>query len=55
MARVIRAKTEAAGTHRRRVENAVRQGLLDHSQAGRFVKFYEDALHGYTYLEEPGE
>jgi arginine decarboxylase len=37
------------------VENAVRQGLLDHAQAGRFVKFYEDALHGYTYLEEPGE
>lgn len=37
------------------VENAVRQGLLDHAQAGRFVKFYEDGLHGYTYLEEPGE
>jgi arginine decarboxylase len=37
------------------VENAVRQGLLDHAQAGRFVKFYEEALHGYTYLEEPGE
>jgi arginine decarboxylase len=37
------------------VENAVRQGLLDHAQAGQFVKFYEEALHGYTYLEEPGE
>ena len=37
------------------VEGAVRQGLLDHAEAGRFVKFYEEALHGYTYLEEPGE
>lgn len=37
------------------VENAVRQGFLDYAEAGRFVKFYEEALHGYTYLEEPGE
>jgi arginine decarboxylase len=37
------------------VENAVRQGRLDYAEAGRFVKFYEEALHGYTYLEEPGE
>jgi len=21
--------------------------------AGQFVKFYEEALNGYTYLEEP--
>ena len=35
------------------VENAVRRGLLDHREAGRFVKFYEDALNGYTYLESP--
>ncbi len=37
------------------VEQAVRSGLLDHAEAGRFVKFYEAALHGYTYLEEPQE
>jgi len=37
------------------VESAVQRGLLDHAEAGRFVKFYEDALRGYTYLEEPGE
>lgn len=35
------------------VERAVQGGLLDHAEAGRFVKFYEAALHGYTYLEEP--
>ena len=35
------------------VETAVRRGLLDHREAGRFVKFYEDALNGYTYLETP--
>ena len=37
------------------VEIAVREGRIDHQQAGRFVKFYEEALNGYTYLEEPGE
>ena len=35
------------------VEIAVREGRLDHTEAGRFLKFYEDGLHGYTYLEEP--
>lgn len=34
------------------VERAVREGLLDHQEAGRFLKFYEDGLDGYTYLEE---
>ncbi|MCA9080942.1 MAG: biosynthetic arginine decarboxylase [Planctomycetaceae bacterium] len=37
----------------RSVEVAVREGRLDHQQAGRFVKYYEEGLHGYTYLEEP--
>jgi arginine decarboxylase len=37
------------------VERAVQQGLLGHADAGKFVKFYENALHGYTYLEEPQE
>ena len=37
------------------VETAVREGRLDHQQAGRFLKFYEDGLNGYTYLEEPGD
>jgi arginine decarboxylase len=35
------------------VETAVQCGLIGHRDAGRFVKFYEAALRGYTYLEEP--
>jgi arginine decarboxylase len=35
------------------VEVAVRENRIDNSQAGQFVKFYEEALNGYTYLEEP--
>ncbi len=34
------------------VEQAVRAGRLNHEEAGRFVKFYEDGLNGYTYLEK---
>jgi arginine decarboxylase len=37
------------------VETAVRENRLTHQEAGRFLKFYEEALNGYTYLEEPGE
>jgi arginine decarboxylase len=37
------------------VESAVREGRLDFTQAGRFLRFYEEGLHGYTYLEEPRE
>ena len=33
------------------VEQAVQEGRLDHLQAGRFVRFYEESLNGYTYLE----
>lgn len=35
------------------VEDAVQHGLLNHREAGRFVRFYENALNSYTYLEEP--
>jgi arginine decarboxylase-like protein len=34
---------------------AVRENRLSHQEAGRFLKFYEEALYGYTYLEEPGD
>jgi arginine decarboxylase len=37
------------------VETAVHRGLLGEVEAGRFVKFYEEALNGYTYLENSGE
>ena len=35
------------------VEFAVRQGRIDHQEAGSFIQFYEDSLNGYTYLEKP--
>ncbi len=35
-------------------EQAVRSGLIDHKEAGRFVRIYEEGLSGYTYLEGPG-
>ena len=40
--------------HRMRVdvEAAVREGRLDLEQSGRLLRFYEDGLHGYTYLED---
>ncbi len=43
--------------HRMRtdVERAVREGRLDYEQAGRFLKYYEQGLQGYTYLEDPNE
>ncbi len=34
------------------VERAVRQGNLQNSEAGDCMKFFEEALNGYTYLEE---
>jgi arginine decarboxylase len=34
------------------VEAAVRCGRLDYEQSGRLLRFYEDGLNGYTYLEE---
>ena len=37
------------------VEAAVREGRIDFEEAGRFLKFYEEGLDGYTYLEEPDE
>src|SRR5204862_29026 len=36
-------------------EVAVREGRICYEEAGRFLKFYEEGLHGYTYLEEPEE
>lgn len=34
------------------VEQAIGNGLISDGQAGRFIRFYEDGLGGYTYLEE---
>jgi arginine decarboxylase len=37
------------------VEAAVRDGRVDFEESGRLLRFYEDGLHGYTYLEEPSD
>ena len=37
------------------VEHAVREGKISYEESGRLLEFYEDGLHGYTYLEEPRE
>jgi arginine decarboxylase len=34
------------------VEAAVRNGRLGYEESGRLLRFYEDGLNGYTYLEE---
>jgi arginine decarboxylase len=38
---------------RRSVESAVREGLLGYEESGKLLRFYEEGLHGYTYLEDP--
>ena len=40
--------------HRMRVdvEAAVREGRIELEQSGRLLRFYEDGLQGYTYLED---
>jgi arginine decarboxylase len=37
------------------VELAVRESRIGYEEAGRFVRYYEEGLQGYTYLEEPHE
>jgi len=34
------------------VETAVRENRVDFQEAGRMLRFYEDGLQGYTYLED---
>ncbi len=41
------------GKFRADVEAAVRDGRVDYEESGRMLRFYEDGLRGYTYLEEP--
>ncbi|MFN0168324.1 MAG: biosynthetic arginine decarboxylase [Bryobacteraceae bacterium] len=38
---------------RKDVEQALREGRIGYEESGRLLRFYEDGLHGYTYLEEP--
>jgi arginine decarboxylase len=40
---------------RRDVEAALREGRMSYEESGALVKFYEEGLHGYTYLEDVHE
>jgi arginine decarboxylase len=40
---------------RRDVEAALREGRLNYEETGRLLHFYEEGLHGYTYLEDAHE
>jgi arginine decarboxylase len=40
---------------RRDVETAVREGKIGYEESGRLLRFYEDGLNGYTYLEDAHE
>ncbi|MEO7648910.1 MAG: biosynthetic arginine decarboxylase, partial [Bryobacteraceae bacterium] len=40
---------------RRDVETALREGRMGYEESGRLLRFYEDGLHGYTYLEDVHE
>jgi arginine decarboxylase len=40
---------------RKDVEAAMREGRIDVEESGRLLRFYEEGLHGYTYLEDPKE
>ena len=40
---------------RRDVESALREGRLTYEESGSLLRFYEEGLHGYTYLEDVHE
>src|SRR5437763_1313869 len=40
---------------RRDVETALREGKVTYEESGALLKFYEEGLHGYTYLEDVHE
>ncbi len=37
---------------RRDVEAALRKGRIGYEESGRLLRFYEEGLNGYTYLED---
>jgi len=48
----VQFKADALITELRKdVETAVREGRMGYEESGRLLRFYEDGLHGYTYLE----
>jgi arginine decarboxylase len=52
----VQFKAEALVTCLRRdVETALREGRIGYEESGRLLRFYEEGLHGYTYLEDAHE
>jgi arginine decarboxylase len=41
--------------YRRDVETAVREGRIGYEESGKLLRFYEEGLNGYTYLEDVAE
>ena len=40
---------------RRDVESALRQGKIGYEESGQLLRYYEEGMHGYTYLEDVHE
>jgi arginine decarboxylase len=40
---------------RRDAETALREGKVTYEDLGRMIKFFEEGLNGYTYLEDVHE
>ena len=51
--RRVRRRRRWSRKLRNDVELAVREGRITYEESGRLLEFYEEGLHGYTYLEEP--
>jgi arginine decarboxylase len=50
----VNFNTDVLVAHLRKdVEAAVREGKITFEESGRMLKFYEEGLQGYTYLEDP--
>jgi arginine decarboxylase len=52
----VQYSTEALVSQLRRdVETALREGRIGYEESGRLLRFYEEGLRGYTYLEDAHE
>jgi arginine decarboxylase len=40
---------------RRDVETALREGRMGYEESGQLLRFYEEGMNGYTYLEDVHE
>ncbi len=52
----VEFKADSLLSHfRQDVESALREGKIGYEESGRLLRFYEEGLHGYTYLEDGHE